>query len=71
MSNASPAIFHIRRPKKRGSGTETFCGAAATEHDIRASWAAFPAGRYEPCQACIEARRQLKRRIKSKEATHA
>lgn len=66
--------FHIRKPitdpNRRHvklhhvdlKGVATFCGAAPTEHDIRSSasdWAdTTPIGSYEPCPACIAAKRQ-------------
>ena len=69
--------FHIRKPitdpKRRHvklhrldiKGLETFCGAAPTALDIRSSatdWAdTTPIGSYEPCPACIEAKRQANR----------
>jgi hypothetical protein len=69
--------FHIRKPitdpKRRHvklhhvdlKGVATFCGAAPTEHDSRSSasdWAdTTPIGNYQPCPACIEAKRQANR----------
>lgn len=64
-------VFHIRKPAKPGTRrisslrvtptAATFCGAAATDHDIRASWDATGVGQYVCCEACIAARDAAKR----------
>jgi hypothetical protein len=49
--------FHIRQPQKHGPLLgQTLCGAPKTDHDIKYTWQAIPAGPYEPCAACVAAR---------------
>ena len=47
-------LFHIRKQRN----ASTFCGAAGTDHDIKAGWQAVPFGDFLPCEYCIQARAQ-------------
>lgn len=63
--------FHIRAPLPRKGGNQfyldnaprvakTLCGEPVTSHDIYYAWQAFAVGNYEPCERCVEIRRESK-----------